>query len=71
MMDGSEDNQALASSDDEVDDPFSGIPASNSTATHHSDIPVELEDNSDIESFEEDPLSENDYETGDPTSPGH
>ena len=48
MMDGSEDNQLLASSNDEIDDLFSEIPASNSSTTQHSDIPVELEDDDSV-----------------------
>lgn len=74
MMDGSEDNQVLASSDDEGDHPFTGFPVLDSATPQHCspNAMVELEDDESVtESVQDYLLSEDDYETAEPTSPGH
>ena len=69
MVNGNEDYQTLASSDDEIDDSFSGIPASNWSTTRHFDTPIELEgDDSVIDPVDEILPTEHDYETENPTS---
>ena len=64
--------EAFPNSDDEIDDPFSGIPASNSSTTQHFDTPIELEgDDSVVEPVEGILPIEHDYETENPTSSRH
>ena len=70
-MDGTEDDQLFNSDvDDDESDPFSDIPIQGSSVPSASaPIQLDTEEDTELETAEEDPDSTDEYETGDPSSP--